>query len=82
MRAGVPGSAGPTANSAAGRVIRFDPNVAGGQEGESWSGVWTVERPTLADFLADWRQDRLPFEPPAPPPTCSTPAGFSASWRV
>jgi len=69
-------------NSAAGRVIRFDPNVAGGQEDGSWSGVWTVERPTLAGFLADWLRDRLPFVPPSPQPTCPTPAGFSGAWRV
>ena len=64
--------------SPAGRVIRVDPNDYHRAEAQLWSGAWTEERPTLAEFLADWLQDRLPFTPDAPPPVCPTPAGFSA----
>jgi len=68
--------------SQAGRVIRFDPNDYHGAEGASWRGAWAEERPTLADFLTDWLQDRLPFTPDSPQPACPTPAGFTASWRI
>ena len=65
-----------------GRVIRFDPNDYIGGEGASWSGAWTEERPTLAEFLADWLQGRLAFMPEVRPPACPTPAAFTDSWRV
>jgi SMI1 / KNR4 family (SUKH-1) len=66
-------------NSADGRVVRFDPNPFGP---ESWSGAWTVERPTLADFLRDWLTGDLPFMPAEPYPTCPTPPTFTSVWRV
>jgi hypothetical protein len=69
-------------NSEDGRVIRFDPDDYVGGDGASWSGAWTVERPTLAAFLADWLQDRLPSVPDSPQSVCPTPAGFSPAWRV
>lgn len=69
-------------HSPGGRVVRFDPNPYVGGDGASWSGAWTEERATLAAFLADWLDDRLPFTPAAPPPPCPTPAGFTAAWRV
>ena len=68
-------------NSEDGRVIRFDPNDYVGGDA-SWSGAWTVERPTLAGFLTDWLQDRLAFVPDSPQAVCPTPTGFSHSWRV
>ena len=65
-----------------GRVVRFDPSDYVGGDGASWSGAWTVERPTLAAFSADWLQDRLPFTPDSPQPVYRTPAVFTHSWRV
>jgi len=69
-------------NSDVGRVIRFDPNDYVSPGCRSWSGAWTEERPTLADFLADWLRDDLPFTPDSPQPACPTPAGFGDAWRV
>ncbi len=69
-------------NSEQGRVIRFDPNDYVGSEAASWRGAWTEERPTLAHFLADWLDDRLPFTPASSPPACPTPTAFSDAWRV
>jgi hypothetical protein len=68
-------------SSADGRVIRFDPNPFG-PGSESWAGAWTVERPTLAEFVRDWLTDDLPFMPAAPYPICPTPVSFTAGWRV
>lgn len=67
--------------TAEGRVIRFDPNEFG-PGSESWAGAWTIERPTLADFLRDWLTGSLPFMPEARYPTCPTPAAYTPSWKL
>lgn len=54
-----------------GQVVRFDPNVAGTFPHDPWRGVWLPESPSLAGWLDDWLNDRLPFE--LPPSTIERP---------
>jgi hypothetical protein len=68
-------------HSPEGRVIRFDPNSYG-PGGESWTGAWSEERPTLADFLRDWLREDLDFMPSHPYPACSTPREYTPGWRI
>ncbi|HEX4865923.1 MAG TPA: SMI1/KNR4 family protein [Acidimicrobiales bacterium] len=48
-----------------GRVVRFDPNAIGAFDDDQWKAVWLPERSSIAGWLIDWLDGRLPFEMPA-----------------